>query len=252
MIVILLRLMWGRRMEVKNRLLNFDMFIYQNDDWFTLSLDSVLLANFVTINMTDKKILDLCTGNAPIPLLLSNRTKNKVIGVELQKEIYDLAVKSVKVNKLDSQIELINDDINNISGRYESDFFDIITCNPPFFVTNNDKLLNDNDIKTIARHEVSVCLEDVLKVVNKLLKNGKRFAMVHRPDRLIEIISLMKKYNIEPKKIRFCYPKSGENANILLIEGVKNGKNGLKILAPLIVHNNDGSYTDEVKKMFGE
>ena len=244
--------MWGRRMEVKNRLLNFDMFIYQNDDWFTLSLDSVLLANFVTINMTDKKILDLCTGNAPIPLLLSNRTKNKVIGVELQKEIYDLAVKSVKVNKLDSQIELINDDINNISGRYESDFFDIITCNPPFFVTNNDKLLNDNDIKTIARHEVSVCLEDVLKVVNKLLKNGKRFAMVHRPDRLIEIISLMKKYNIEPKKIRFCYPKSGENANILLIEGVKNGKNGLKILAPLIVHNNDGSYTDEVKKMFGE
>ena len=165
MIVISLRLMWGRRMEVKNRLLNFDMFIYQNDDWFTLSLDSVLLANFVTINMTDKKILDLCTGNAPIPLLLSNRTKNKVIGVELQKEIYDLAVKSVKVNKLDSQIELINDDINNISGRYESDFFDIITCNPPFFVTNNDKLLNDNDIKTIARHEVSVCLEEAIRLL---------------------------------------------------------------------------------------
>ena len=239
-------------MEVKNRLLNFDMFIYQNDDWFTLSLDSVLLANFVTINMTDKKILDLCTGNAPIPLLLSNKTKNKIVGVELQKEIYDLAIKSIKVNNLDSQIEIINDDINNISGRYESDFFDIITCNPPFFVTNNKELFNDNDIKTIARHEVSVCLEDVLKVVNKLLKNGKRFAMVHRPERLIEIITLMRKYNIEPKKIRFCYPKALENANILLIEGVKNGKMGLKILSPLIVHNNDGSYTDEVRKMFGE
>lgn len=240
-------------MEVKNRLLNFDnMIIYQNDEWFSFSLDSVLLANFVSINLTDKKIIDFCTGNAPIPMLLSYRTKNEIIGVELQKEIYDLGVKSVRENNLEGKIKLINEDVKNIGSIYESDSFDIITCNPPYFKTENRLLLNDNDIKTVARHEVMLKLEEIFKVAKKILKNGKKIAIVHRPDRLIEIIEVMKKYGFEPKRIKLCYPKEGMDANILLIEAVKNGKSGLKIEPALIIHNSDGSYTDEIKKMFEE
>lgn len=240
-------------MEVKNRLLNFDnMIIYQNDEWFSFSLDSVLLSNFVNINLNDKKIIDFCTGNAPIPMLLSYKTNNKIIGVELQKEIYDLAVKSVKENKLEDKIIIMNEDVKNLSDIYESDSFDIITCNPPYFKTDNELLLNDNSIKTIARHEVKLNLEDIFKVAKKILKNGKKISLVHRPDRLIEIIDVMKKYGFEPKRMKFCYPKVGMDANILLIEGVKNGKSGLKIENPLIIHNSDGCYTEEVRKMFEE
>ena len=240
-------------MEAKNRLLNFkDMIIYQNDDWFSFSLDSVLLANFVKFNYTDKKIIDFCTGNAPIPMLLSYKTNNKIIGVELQKEIYNLALKSIKENKLDDKIEIINEDVNNINKIYKPESFDIVTCNPPYFNTTNDSLLNDNIIKTIARHEVKITLEDIIVQSNYLLKNGKKLVMVHRPDRLIEIINLMKKHHFEPKRIKLCYPKEGFDANILLIEAIKNGKSGLKIEAPLIIHDKDGNYNLNIKKMFEE
>lgn len=240
-------------MEVKNRLLNFDnMIIYQNDDWFSFSLDSVLLANFVNINFTDKKIIDFCTGNAPIPMLLTYKTKNEIVGIELQKEIYDLAVKSIKENNLEDKIKIINEDVNNLSNIYESESFDIVICNPPYFKTKNKELLNDNDIKTIARHEVKLNLDDIFRQARYLLKNGKKLVMVHRPDRLIEIIDIMKKYNFEPKRIKLCYPKENEDANILLIEAVKNGKSGLKVEKPIIIHNEDGSYVEEVRAMFEE
>ena len=126
-----------------------------------------------------------------------------------------------------------------------------MTCNPPYFKYTSDSLVNDNYIKTVARHEMMINLDDVIKAGKYVLKNGGTFAMVHRPDRLIEIINLMQKYNIEPKKIRLVYPKVGKDANILLIEGVKNGNSGLKILSPLYTHNDDGEYTEEIRKMFG-
>ena len=240
-------------MEVKNRLLNFDnKIIYQNDEWFLFSLDSVLLANFVNINFTDKKIIDFCTGNAPVPMLLSYKTNNEIIGVELQKKISDLAVKSIKENELEDRIKIINEDVNNLSNIYEAESFDIITCNPPYFKTKNIDLLNNNDIKTIARHEVMLNLDDIFRVSKYLLKSGKKIVMVHRPDRLVEIIDVMKKYGFEPKRIKLCYPKKGEEANILLIEAIKNGKSGLKVESPLIIHNEDGSYVEEVRKMFEE
>lgn len=240
-------------MEVKNRLLNFDnKYIYQNDEWFLFSLDSLLLANFVNINFTDKKIIDFCTGNAPVPMLLSYKTGNEIIGVELQEEIYNLAIKSINENNLEAQIKIINNDVNNLNNIYEAESFDIITCNPPYFKTKNKDLLNNNDIKTIARHEVRLNLDDIFKQARYLLKNGKKLVMVHRPDRLIEIINIMKKYGFEPKRIKLCYPKEGMDANILLIEAVKNGKSGLKVESPLIIHNEDGSYTDVVRSMFEE
>lgn len=239
-------------MKVKNRLLNFtDSYIYQNDDYFTFSLDSVLLANFVTIKLSDKNIIDFCCGNAPIPMLMSFRTNARIFGVELQKDIFDLGYDSIICNNMDKQINLINADVKEIDAYVDAESMDIVTCNPPYFKFQDDSLVNNNDIKTIARHEVMLKLEDVMKASKYVLKNGGTFAMVHRPDRLIEIINLMQKYGLEPKKLRLVYPKVGKDANILLIEGIKNGKTGLKIMSPLYTHNEDGSYVQEIRNMFG-
>ncbi len=239
-------------MKVRNRLLNFsDMIIYQDNDYFLFSLDSVLLANFVTIKLTDKKIIDLCSGNAPVPMLMSFRTKARIFGVEIQNYIYNMGLESIKENCLDKQIDFINDDVNNLDKRYEKESFDVVTCNPPYFKYLKDSLINENIGKAIARHEVKITLDEIVKISNYLLKNGGTIAMIHRPERLVEIIDLLKKYGFEPKKIQFGYPKSDKEANILLIEAVKNGKSGLKLLKPLIIHNDNGEYTDEIRKMFG-
>ena len=239
-------------MRVRNRLLNFgDNIIYQDNDYFLFSLDSMLLANFVTVRLTDRAIIDLCSGNAPIPMLLSFRTKARIFGVELQEYIYNMGVDSIKENGMDKQITFINQDINNIENVFERESFDVVTCNPPYFKYKKDSLINENDGKALARHEVLLKLETVIEKACYLLKNGGTFAMVHRPERLIEIINLMQKYGIEPKRLRMVYPKANKSANIILIEGTKNGKSGLKIEAPLVVYGTDNQYVDEVKRMFG-
>lgn len=240
-------------MEVKHRLLNFsNKVIYQNDDWFLFSLDSLLLANFVTLRKRDKKILDLCTGNAPVAMFLAMKSKASIVGIELQKEIYDLGEKSVIENAMDKQITLINDDIRNISKYYETDSFDVITCNPPYFKVNDTKMINDNKIKSIARHEIMCNLDSILEISKKMLRTGGVIALVYPVSRLIEIIYKMKENNIEPKKMQIIYPKQGKSANLLLIEGVKNGKSSLKIMPPLYIHNEDGSYKENIRKMFQE
>ena len=226
--------------------------IVQNKNYFNFSLDSVLLPNFVFLGQNTKMILDLCTGNAPVPLILSTKTDAKIYGVEIQKDIYDMAVESVKINNLENRIELINADAKNIINRFETDTFDVITCNPPYFKCSDTSLKNANDVKSIARHEIMIELEDVIKVARKLLKNGGSLCMVHRTDRLIEIIEIMRKHNIEPKRLQCIYPKKDSESNLILIDGKKNGNVGLKVLSPLYVHNDDGSYTDEVLKIFGK
>lgn len=239
--------------RIVNDLVYFDnLKIVQNKDFFNFSLDSVLLPNFAIVNKNTAKILDLCTGNAPIPLILSRKTKSKIIGVEIQKCIYELAIESVKINNLENQIEIINKDINDIYNIFETDTFDLITCNPPYFKYSEKSILNDVNEKSLARHEISMKLEDIFKISKKLLKNGGSLCMVHRTDRLIEIIDLMKKYNIEPKRIQFIYPKENTESNLVLIDGRKNGNVGLKILKPLIIHNSNNNYTDEVLKIFGK
>lgn len=237
-------------MKVINDLLNYNnLKIVQDTDCFMFSLDSVLLADFV---ITNKKmnIIDFCTGNAPIPLFLSCKNNKKIVGVELQKEIFNLAEESIKVNHLEEKIKIINMDVNLLPNIYETDSFDLITCNPPYFKINNSSNLNSDERKAIARHEISLNLDDIFKVAKKILKNNGRIAMVHRTDRLIDIIDSMKKNNIEPKRIRFVYPKEGKESNMILIEGSKNGKSGIIIEKPLIAHNNDGTYSDEIKRIF--
>lgn len=237
--------------KTKNYLLGYkDLYIYQDSEKFNFSLDSVLLANFVTLNKKCKTILDIGCGNAPIPLILSTKTNAKIIGVEIQNESFELAIDSVKINNLSNQIEIINKDINEIYKECESDIYDTITCNPPYFKINENSNTNDSLSKTIARHEVSLNLDDVFRISKKLLKNKGNIAIVHRPERLIEIINAMKKNNIEPKKVQFVYPNINKCANILLIEGVKNGNSGIEILPPIFAHNNDGTYTEQIKSFF--
>lgn len=238
-------------MEEINYVLGYDnLKIYQNTEMLKFSLDSVLLANFVTINLSTKKILDIGTGNAIIPLILSTKTKANITGIEIQEGVATLALKSVKINKLEQQINIINDDINEYASKSETEIYDIITCNPPFFKLNDNSILNESKYKQIARHEINLNLEKLIKVSKKILKNNGKLAIVHRPERLIEIIENMKQNNIEPKRICFIYPKINSESNMLLIEGIKNGKSGIKILPPIYIHNLDNSYTDTVKKYF--
>ncbi len=237
--------------KVKNYLLGYkDMFIMQDTDYFNFSLDSVLLANFVTLNKNITKIMDIGCGNAPIPLILSTRTNAEILGVEIQKDLYNLALESVELNNKSNKISIVNDDINNLYLNIESDTYDVITCNPPYFKYNENSNINYNEHKTIARHEVTLDLEKLFKISKKILKNNGVISIVHRPERLIEIIEVMKKNNIEPKRIRLVYPKKEKEANILLIEGVKNGKPGLKIMSPLYSHDEFNEYTAEIKKNF--
>ena len=239
-------------MEVIHDLVGYkNLKIIQNTEWFNFSLDSVLLPNFVTLSKNTKNIMDFCTGNAPIPLILSTKTNANIIGVEIQKEIYELAERSIKLNKLENRIEIINFDVKNLASKFDTETFDVITCNPPYFVVTGDNKMNESDIKSRARHEILLNLNDIFKTAKKILKNKGVIALVHRPERLIEILEVMKKYNIEPKRLQFIYPNEEKEANMILIEGKKNGNPGLKVLKPLFVHENDGSYRKEILKMFG-
>lgn len=238
-------------MKVVNDLIGYkDMKVIQNPKWFSFSLDSVLLPRFVTINKDVKNILDIGTGNAPIPLILSTRTNAHIFGVEIQKDIYELALETIQLNNLSEQIQLINDDIKNINQYFESGFFDVIVSNPPYFKIGEKARKNDDIHKTIARHEVMLNVEDIVKIAGIYLKNKGVLAVVHRSDRLIELIEIFRKYKIEPKKIQLIYPKKDTEANIVLIEGRKGGKPGLKVLPPLVAHNEDGSYSKEITNYF--
>lgn len=238
-------------METINYLLGYeDLKIIQDDDKFCFSLDSVLLPNFVTLNKNYKKILDIGCGNAPIPLILSRKTNSKIIGVEIQEEVYKLALETIKLNKLENQITVLNEDINDYYLKEETDTYDAITCNPPYFKLSEASNTNKTLYKTIARHEQELNINQIFKISRKLLKNNGVIAIVNRPERLIEIIESMKSNNIEPKKIQLVYPKKDKEANILLIEGRKNGNPGMKILPPIYAHNEDGNYTEQIMKYF--
>lgn len=240
-------------MQVINDILGYkNRKIYQDDDCFAFSLDSVMLANFVTIRMRDKNILDLGTGNAVVPLIISLRTDKKIVGVEIQQKLAEMAKESVKYNKLESQIEIINKDMKDYVSEDTIEKYDVITCNPPYFKVNEKNYFNLSPEKIIARHEVKVTLSDVFSVSKKLLKNNGNLAIVHRPERLMEILDLFKKNNIEPKRIQFVYENINKEAILLLIEGQKCGKVGLKVENPFILYNLDGNKTLEYDNLCRE
>ena len=232
-------------MEVLNDILGYkDRKIFQDSDCFSFSLDSVMLANFATIRFRDKLIADLGCGNGVIPLIMSLRTDKSIVGVEIQEKMANLARRSVEYNNLSKQIDILNMDMKDFARGQYFECFDLITCNPPYFKVNDKNYFNDSYEKMIARHEIGINITDLLGVVKKLLKNNGNFAIVHRPERLMEILFEFKKNKIEPKRIQFVYEKISKGSTLVLIEGQKNGKEGLKIENPIVMYNEDGSMTD--------
>ena len=222
-------------MKEINDLYDYGYKIVQNSDYFKFSLDSMLLANFVNINMADSKLLDFCTGNCPIPIILSSSIKN-IVAFEVQKEIYELGDESLKLNNINN-VKLINDDIKNIGNYYEEGYFDIITCNPPYFKVIDSSRINDNNVKAIARHEILIKLEDIVSLAYKFLRDKGKLYIVYRPDRLMELLKLFDKYKFGVKKLQCCYNNSESLSSMILIEAMKNGQDDLKILAPLFTEN---------------
>ena len=226
------------------------LMIIQKKNGFKFGIDAVLLSDFAK-NTLSKRTLDLCTGTGIIPLLLSAKTKTPhICGIEIQEEMADVAKRSVKYNKLEDRIEIIQGDLKNAFSIYEKCSFDKITCNPPYMKVNS-AVVNDNEGVMIARHEIMCSLEDVVSVSSGLLRDKGYFYMVHRPSRLADIIHLMRVYKIEPKKMRMVAPYVGKEPNLVLIEGIKGGGAELKLLPTLYVYDCDGNYTEEIDKIYG-
>lgn len=239
--------------EVLNDLLGYDgLKIIQEPGRFNFSLDSTVLAHFVKINKHSNRFIDLCTGNAPVPLMLTLRTDATIDAVELQPDSADQAKRSVEFNNLTNQIKIYQNDLIGIHKTLGENYYDVVTCNPPYFKVGPDSNLNKNDALTMARHEVACTLDDIVREASLLLRQGGHFAMVHRPDRLIEIIETMKKYRLEPKRIRFIHPRADSESNGVLIENVLGGKTGgLRLEAPLVVYEGTtNNYTQEILTMF--
>lgn len=228
------------------------MKIIQSPTAFAFSLDAVLLAHFAHIPIKRGAILDLCSGNAVIPLLLSRRTDAKITGVEIQERIFEMGERSIRLNKLDEQLSLIHGDLKDMQRELGHSNFDVVTCNPPYFRSLQKTEHNQNEFLTIARHEVYATLEDVVRACKLHVKPGGKVAMVHRPGRLVDIIELFRTYKLEPKRIQFVYPKQGKEANMLLIEAIRDGKPDLKVLPPLYIYQDDGTYTEAARSIIYE
>ncbi|WP_394239433.1 tRNA1(Val) (adenine(37)-N6)-methyltransferase [Niallia oryzisoli] len=227
--------------------------IIQSPSVFSFSLDAVLLARFTYVPIQRGNLLDLCSGNGVIPLFLSLRTKGTITGVEIQERLYNMAVRSIEYNGLSDRLHMIHGDIKEMPKELGYGKYDVVTCNPPYFITPSQEEINQNEHLAIARHEILCTLEDAVNSASQLVRQGGKVSFVHRSGRLIDIITLMRKYKLEPKRVQFVYPKAGKEANTLLIEAIKNGKPDLKILPPLIVYQDDNEYTPEMRTiLYGE
>lgn len=225
--------------------------IIQRNDYFNFSLDSLLISEFVKINKTSKQILDLGTGNAAIPLFLSLKSTAIIHGIEIQEVSYDLAKRNVALNHLEERIHIHHGDMKDWKKFFSQNSFDIVVSNPPFFKFHGNKeLLNDLEQLSLARHEISITLEEIVQISSLLVKEHGHFYLVHRADRLADILEHCRKYRLEPKRIQFLHSKKNQNAKMLLLEAVKYGKASLQILPPLFAHGEDGSYAEEILKMF--
>ena len=224
--------------------------IIQNTDGFCFGVDSVLLTEFAKDMKKNKTIVDLGTGTGIIGILLSKKVEaSKVIGIEIQKDVAEIASRSVELNNLQNTMQILNEDVKNLS--LEKNSFDYVVTNPPYKKIGTG-IINKEDKQIISRHETTVNLDEWIKVASKLLKDNGAIYMVHRPERLNEIIENLRKYRLEPKRVRFVYPKISKDANLVLIKAVKYANSFLKVEKPLIIYNEDGSYTDEILKIYEE
>lgn len=232
------------------------MKIIQNKNGFCFGIDSVLLSDFAKEIKNGAKCVDLGTGTGILGILLCAKTNlSQIIGIEIQEEVAEMANRSIILNNLENKFKIININLkeikNNKINYLEKNSFDYIITNPPYKKLNTGKI-NENEKKIISRHEITASLDDFIEVANYLLKDKGTIFMVHRPERLADILEKMRKEKIEPKEIKFVYPKINEEPNLILIKGVKNAKPFLKINKPLYIYNEDGSYTDEILKIYNK
>lgn len=224
--------------------------IIQDPERFCFGMDAVLLSGFAKVK-EGEILLDLGTGTGIIPILLEAKTPGKrFIGLEIQKESADMARRSVMLNHLEDKIEIVTGDIKEANGYFTPASFDVITSNPPY-MNNQHGLVNPELPKAIARHEILCSLEDVVSQAAKLLRPGGRFYMVHRPFRLAEIIMVMRKYHLEPKRMKLVHPFIDKEPNMVLIEGLRGGKPRMTVEAPLIVYKEPNVYTQEIYDIYG-
>ena len=237
----------GERID---QLFSTDVKIIQNREVFSYSIDSVLLSRFPEIPSRGL-IVDLCSGNGAVGLFASTRTKASIIEVEIQERLADMAERSIHLNHLEDQVQMIHDDLKNLLNHVPRTGVDLILCNPPYFKVSETSKKNVSEYYLLARHEITTNLEEICDIARHALKSNGRLAMVHRPDRFLDIIDTMRQYNLAPKRIQFVYPKMGKDANMLLIEAIKDGStDGLKILPPLFVHKENGEYTDDIFEIY--
>lgn len=224
--------------------------IIQKKDAFRFGVDAVLLANFANVKR-NSRVIDLCTGTGIIPFVIAGKTEARsILGIEIQEDFVDMANRSVKINNLNDRIQFICEDLKNLSELQQLEKADIVTVNPPYKLMSSG-IKNPKDKLAIARHEVLCTLEDVIIASRKILKDNGRLYMVHRPERLADILCLMRKHRIEPKRIRLVHPNSQKAPNIVLVEGQRDGGAFLKFEKPLYVYNDDGKYSEEIDKIYG-
>lgn len=224
--------------------------IIQDKKGFCFGIDSILLSDFAKEIKPNTEVLDLGTGTGIIATLLCKKTELKeIIGVEIQKEVYEMAQKSIQLNQLEDKFKIINEDILNLNKIFEKNIFDAIVTNPPY-KKKDTGIKNEEEKKIISRHETTANLEDFIKISKDLLKDKGEFYMVHRTDRLVDILSIMRAYKIEPKMIRFVYSNKNSEPKLVLIKGVKNAKPFLKVEKNLYIYNEEGKYTEEILKIY--
>ncbi|MCR5784962.1 MAG: tRNA1(Val) (adenine(37)-N6)-methyltransferase [Eubacterium sp.] len=223
--------------------------LIQNPKYFCFGMDAVLLSHYVKAP-GDKKILDLGSGNGIIPVMLAALTKSTFIrGLEIQSHNIDMAERSIEHNGLLGRVSVVQGDIKDASKIFGASSFDIVVTNPPY-MRGESGIKNDLDERTIARHEVLCSLEDIIRESSKMLNAGGRFYMVHRPLRLVDIFSLMREYKIEPKGMRLVYPYVHKEPNMVLIEGIKDGRPELRVDKPLIIYEPNGEYTKQLLEIY--
>lgn len=224
--------------------------IIQKRNGFKFGVDAVLLSDFAKIKNNDK-VVDLCTGTGIIPFLLIGKYKpSEVVGVEIQQEMVDISNRSAELNDVCEKVRFVNIDLKNQNDIRTLGRFDVVTVNPPYKL-NNSGIINPSDNIAIARHEIACNIDDVINTTRILLKDNGRMYMVHRPDRLIDILVTMRKYKIEPKRIRMIHPNPSKAPNIVLIEGQRDGGSFLKWDSPLYVYDNNGKFSEQINKIYG-
>jgi len=223
-----------------------DLKIIQSPDVFCFSLDAVLLARFAAVPKRGR-ILDLCTGNGVIPLLLSTRTEAQIDGLEIQPRLADMARRSVEINGLSERIRVLEGDLR--IWRRDGEPYDAITVNPPYLPLQSGEH-KGNPYQAMARHELGCTLQDVIAACAKHVRYGGKVSLVHRPARLADLMTLMREHRLEPKRIRFVHPRACQEANMVLIEAMKDGRPEVRLLPPLIVYEENGQYTQELLDIF--